>query len=196
MLRQSRTVARPGSFRRRFGKMFVRALLLAVTGAALVFYSGAAAVSAAREPARAPTKLWRAFPLNPTREHLASPPIAIRSALRPPLRQEAVGQSRVAVPATGETRSDASRRNVVLFAVVLLFAVLLLVGAVTLVAGLILASARIRTASTGPGWKAPDEEEPSTYISAVFVGDKRLPIVEGVARRRQGTTTRPRRRRT
>jgi hypothetical protein len=86
----------------------------------------------------------------------------------------------VAERAVGETRSAAPWRDVVLFAVVLL------VGVVVLVAGLILASALMRTPPTRPPRrKAPDEEDLSPYISAVFVGDRRLPVVEGVAHRRR-----------
>jgi hypothetical protein len=60
------------------------------------------------------------------------------------------------------------------------------VGVVTLLAVALLTSVRLRYASSHRrGLTTRGQEEPSAYVSAVFTGTSRLPVIEGVARRKR-----------
>lgn len=142
-------------------------LLLGLALVAFIVVSSPVAVSAARDPTSGPKTLWQAFPLNPTGERIVSPISAPPGVLRPPVQEAAVA------PATAR-EADTSFRSMIGGGVVALLAVVVLAAVL-----LRLASAHRRRLAT------PGHEEPSAYISAVFVGTRFLPVIEGSVRRRR-----------
>jgi hypothetical protein len=179
MPRRYRTVCRPGSLGRDPRRILVRSFLLGLACVAVgVFCSP---ISAAGEPRLAPKTLWEAFPLNPTSERIDASPTLRPSVLRPPAHPAAVaGGSRQTAQAVAETTSSGSGSNIGLLALVL---------AVTLPALVFLASTRAKHAAAPPREvDTPSEAEPSAYISAVFVGSRRLEVIEGVARQKRRST--------
>lgn len=163
MRRQYRFVACPGCSGRSPRKMLARSLLLGLACVVSVMSLGPAAVSAARQPT-APEPLLEEFPLNPTGERIVSPPSARPGVgvLRPPVASDA--------------RSTASGTSPLFLAAVGGAGIVVLLGA------LILAPVLLRSATKES--TAPGHEKPSAHISAVFIGTRRLPIIEGLARQK------------
>ncbi len=174
MLRQYRSIASPGSAPRGFHRVFARSFLLGLACAVLGLVCSPAALSAAREPKPAAEALWEAFPLNPTGERIRG------RAFRPPVQPEAVVRAFKAELAV--TQADAPTSG----ADVILLALLVGVGILSLLAVVVVASGHLRRASVHPrAPSATQKREPSAYISAVFIGTRRVPIIESVARRKQ-----------
>ena len=163
--RQYRFVARPGWPRRVPRRMFGRSSLLGLACVALVVvFLSPALASAARGPGPGPKPLLEAFPLNPTGERIVSPTYARPGVFRPPVQQAAGARS----PGTDLFFLAAIGGGSIV-------ALLALVG---------LASVLLRSASSR-GVTTAGQEKPSAYISAVFMGTRRLPVIEGRARRKR-----------
>ncbi len=144
--------------------MFGRSFLLGLAWAALlVFLSPALASAASREQSPGPKALLEEFPLNPTGERIVSPTYARPGVFRPPV-QPAAAHS----PGTDLFFLAAIGGGSVV-------ALLALVG----LASVLLRSVSSRGVTTGA------QEKPSAYISAVFMGTRRLPVIEGRARRKR-----------
>jgi hypothetical protein len=168
MLRQHRAVARRGSLRLHRPRV-LRLFLLVLTCAALAT-CGPPGVFAAREPGPAPEALWDAFPLNPTARRIGSP-TGRAGTLRPPVQPVVVAQPDPQ-PASGASSTASGAEPFFLVAIV---------GGslVGLLAVAALAAVALRYAAGHRRGATPAQEEPSAYISAVFVGSRRLPIIEG-----------------
>jgi hypothetical protein len=166
---QHRLLARPSPSGGRSRSTFARSQLAFL--AAVLFFGLASASSAAREPGVATKVLLEAFPLNPTGERIVS--AGDRGVFRPPVQQvAAVGSP----DARSATRAAASGANVFVLAVIGGGSIAALLAALAVVLVLRPASSRPH----GPS------EEPSAYVSAVFIGANRLPVIEGSARVRRG----------
>jgi hypothetical protein len=178
MPRRYRTVGRPGSLGRDPRRTLARSFLLGLACVAVAVFCSP--ISAAREPRSAPKTLWEAFPLNPTSERIETSPTVRPSVLRPPAQPADVAGSRQTTQAVPETTSTGSGSNIGLLALV--------IAVVTLPALVFLASTRAKHAAPPREVDTPSEAEPSAYISAVFVGSRRLPVIEGVTRQRRRST--------
>jgi hypothetical protein len=152
--------------------MLARSSLLGLACVALAMTFGPAVVSAAREPASSPDTLLEAFPLNPTGERIVARGATDPGVLRPPEQRVAVARSSEGGPAGDGGRSGADT---------FVLAAIGGAGVVVLLAAVGLVSALQRLAS-GRASPTSDQEPPSAYISAVFIGTRRVPIVERVTR--------------
>ena len=149
-----------------------RSLRLGLVCAVLVMLAVPTGISAATTQ-QAPTKeLLEAFPLNPTGERIVS---AASPSARPGIFRPPVGRTSVTI--VPEARAAAGGASAVVLAAAVGGSLFALIG----IAIVVWAVLRSRS---GP-------EDPSAYVSAVFVGDKRLPVIEGSApSRRRVVSTR------
>jgi hypothetical protein len=108
-----------------------------------------------------PKALLEAFPLNPTGERIDARRPEGPAVFRPPVRGAAGGTGLVFVAAIG--------------------------GAGLLAVSLVLVLAFFLHALLRPPGSTT---EPAAYVSAVFVGARRLPVIEGAVRRRRGAPVR------
>jgi hypothetical protein len=159
---------------RRDHRTFVARSALSAVLACLVLatLSVPAVVGATREPSPGPEKLWKAFPLNPTGKRIGSP-IGRPGIFRPPVRP-AVPPSGGTQPSPGRAPPTTSWADASFLAAVVGGSVVALFAIVLLAAVLFRSAADHRRRPSTAG-----SEEPSAYVSAVFVGDRRLPIIEG-----------------
>ena len=165
MRRQHRFVAR-GRSRRLPRRMIAGSFLPGLACLALVAFLSPALASAAREPSPAPNALLEAFPLNPTGERIVSPTYARPGTFRPPVQPAALARS----PDTD----------------LVFLAAIGGVGVVALLALVGLASVLLRWSSSNRSVTTGGQERPSAYISAVFMGTRRLPVIEGGSCRKPG----------
>lgn len=139
-----------------------RVVILGVAGALLLAVGDAFAVSA-EQPRPTAQPLWDAFPLDQAGQ------LANRSkpVERPTQRSTA---RRDAAPHAPSADARSRARIVALVGIA---------GVLALLTGGLLASARSMSSTSGPRRRSPtSRRKPSAYISAVFVGERRLPVIE------------------
>jgi hypothetical protein len=137
---------------------------LALTAVAVLGFAMPGLASGAREPEYVPRALLRAFPLDPTGERIVTPASIRPGVLRPPVHE--------AAPQVAEASRAVDP---------LLFAIAGGGGALAL--GVLAAFVWLLLRSGNP--RSSAREEPTAYVSAVFVGTSRLPVIEGSVRFRR-----------